>query len=72
MYDDGTELYIIFFDRYKMHVKVIPHQPAKVYTYPIIYKKKTSRITSFYSVTLPQDVAPTTQNKTTFFIPLLY
>jgi len=40
MYDDGTELYIIFFDRYKIHVKVAPHQPAKVYTYPIIYKKK--------------------------------
>jgi len=44
MYDDGTELYMVFFDNYKMHIKKPPKQPPKVYTYPIIYEEKKKKI----------------------------
>ncbi|MCD6429198.1 hypothetical protein J7L09_00710 [bacterium] len=40
LYDDGTELYIIFYDNYKIHIKITPDGKTKVNAYPPIYKKQ--------------------------------
>ena len=43
MYDDGTELYMVFFDNYKIYVKKPPNKSPKTYTYPIYEERKTRK-----------------------------
>ena len=38
--EDGTELYIIYFENYKAHIKIFTDNTVRVYTYPIMYSKK--------------------------------
>ena len=43
MYDDGTELYILFFDNYKVHVKILPDRTVKMNTYTVLWKRERKK-----------------------------
>ena len=34
MYDDGTEIYVLYFDNYKIYIKILPNRTVRVLTYP--------------------------------------